>query len=187
MTLAELIMLNAKDYLEISSDVYINIVVLLIAAALCVASFWINYHKTYTLNLIKQLLRREATSEEKAKTLFELHLDSSRGLKTALSRGGQLTSIVKRAGYTEPTYEEFVALSKEKKKKGKEKKEKIDFSAARFFIPEQNVERATLIKEKENPTVMRTVLVCVLILAVSVCVMLLMPELLRFISNTANK
>ena len=184
MTLSELVMLNAKDYLEISSDVYINIIVLLIAAALCVASFWINYHKSYTLNIIKQLLRRDATSPDNAMTLAEIHLSDSRGLKAALSRDGQLTSIVKRVGYSKPTYEEFMALSKEEKKK---KAEKIDFQTARFFIPEQNVERATIIKEKENPTIIRTVLVCILILAVSVCVMLLMPELLRFISKTINK
>lgn len=179
MSLKDLIMLNAKDFLEIGSDVYINLIMLIIAAALCVASFFINFHKTYTVNIIKQLLRREATSEETAKTLSELHLENQRGLKSALSRKGQLTSLIKRAGYVEPTYEEYMAQAKEKKLK----REKIDFLTARFYIPQESQDKAKRIKERENPTIARTVLVCVLILSLCVCLMLLMPGILRLISN----
>lgn len=179
MSFKDLILLNAKDYLQISSDVYINVIVLIIAGALCAASFIINYHKTYTLNMIKQLLRREATSEENAKTLAELRLDTSMGLKYALGRSGQLSDVVKRAGYVEPTYEEYLERTKDKKFK----EEKIDFSTARFFIPSENVDKAVRIKEKENPTLTRTLLVCLLILSLSVCIMLLMPEILTLISG----
>ena len=180
--LRDLITLNAKDYLSVSTDIYINIIMLIIASALSIACFFINYHKTYTVNMIKQLLRREATSEESAKTLFDLHLERSAGLRLALTRKGQLTGIVCRAGYVEPTYDEYISLSKEKKLK----KEKIDFTKARFFIPKENVDRAKLIKEKENPTILRTALVCVFIFAVTVCLMLLMPEILNFISNVKD-
>lgn len=182
MSLKDLIMLNAKDYLEIDSDVYINLIMLFIALALCVASFFINYHKTYTVSIIKQLLRHDATNEEKAKTLASLHLEDKRGLKAALSRNGQLTAIIKRVGHVEPTYEEYMALLKEKK----QTREKIDFKTALFYIPEENVAKAKLIKERENPTLMRTSLVCVLILALFVCLMLLMPEILRFISGIGD-
>ena len=179
MSLKDLIMLNVKDYMEVSSDIYINIIMLIIAAALCIASFFINFHKTYTVGIIKQILRREATSEDSAKTLSELHIENLKGLKSALNRRGQLTAIVKMAGYVEPTYEEYVALSKEKKLK----KEKIDFQTARFYIPETALDRAKRIKERENPTLLRTALICVLILALSVCLMLLMPEILRLIAR----
>ena len=178
MSFQDIIFLNAKDYLGTVCNIHINLILCAIALALCASSFIINYHKTYTLAIIKALLRREATSEESAKTLTELRLSDSIFLKLALSRNGQLTKIVKRVGEPTYTYEEYIALSK-KERKGK----KIDFAAARFFIPEENVERAKHIREKENPTVLRTVLLCLLIVSLTVCIMLLMPAILSFISN----
>ena len=180
----DMITLNAKDYLQTAMDIYINAIVFIIATVLCCASFLINHHKSYTILLIKQLLRRNATSEENAKTLAQLHLEYSKSIKAALNRRGQLTDIVKMAGYKAPTYEEYIALQKSKKKA---KEEKIDFSSARFFIPEQQHNRAKLLQEKENPTVFRTVLVCLFIVAISVCIALLMPEILRLVSNLASK
>ncbi|MBR5140418.1 MAG: hypothetical protein IKV16_05110 [Clostridia bacterium] len=201
MSFSELFLLNAKDYLGTVTNVYINIILLFIAAALCIACFFINYHKTYTVLIIKQLLRRGAVSEDKAITLTDMRLGNTIGLKAALSRDGQLTRIVKRVGFSKPTYEQYKedeekrkahlkdkSISKEEKKAAKrlwkkESRAKIDFATAKFFIPEESVKRAELIKEKENPTLLRTVLVCVLILSLYVCVMLLMPSILRLISN----
>ena len=131
----DIIMLNAKDYLDTVLDVYVNLVVFIIASALCVASFIINHHKTYTLRTIKQLLRHKATDAENAKTLAELHLFESRSVKWALSRKSQLSDLVKRVGAKEYSYEEYVALQKEKKLP----KETIDFAAARFFIPKEKL------------------------------------------------
>ena len=182
MSLRDIFFLDAQDYLSTASRIPINIIVLIIALTLCASSFFINYHKAYTVKIIRALLRKEATGEQTAKTLAELRLDDSAAVRRALSRGGQLTKIVKRAGYVEPTYEEYKASLKEKKND-----EKIDFDAARFFIPAENLERAKHIKEKENPTLLRTLLVCLLILALSVCVMMLMPSILTLISNNISK
>ena len=183
MSLRDIFFLDAQDYLSTASRIPINIIVLIIALTLCASSFFINYHKAYTVRIIRALLRKEATGEQTAKTLAELRLDDSAAVRRALSRSsGQLMKIVKRAGYVEPTYEEYKASLKEKKKD-----EKIDFDAARFFIPAENLERAKHIKEKENPTLLRTLLVCLLILALSVCVMMLMPSILTLISNNISK
>lgn len=179
----DLIMLNAKDYLDTVSDIYINVIIFAIALALCIASFVINHNKAYTYKIIRQLLRRGATNEENAKTLKELHLDNSRSLKSALTRKGQLASVIKRAGYTEPTYEEYVAEMKAKKRK----KETLDFDDARFYIPADKVDSAKRIQEKGEPTILRTMLVCVLIIALSVCVMLLMPEILTLLAKASDK
>ena len=170
----DIIMLNAKDYFDSVLNVYVNLIVFIIAAALCASSFVINHHKTYTLRMIKQLLRHKAFDEEGSNTLAELHLLESRSLKWALSRKGQLTNVVKRVGQPEYSYEEYVKLQKEKKLP----KEKIDFSTAKFFIPKEKLDRARTIEEKENPTILRTVLVCFLIIALAMCIALLMPELL---------
>lgn len=182
MSLRDILFLNAQDYLDTASSIPINIIVMIIALTLCASSFFINYHKTYTVRIIRALLRKDATGEETAKTLSELRLADSSAVRRALSRSGQLTGIVKRAGYVEPTYEEYKARVKEKKKD-----DKIDFATERFFIPADKIERAKLIKEKENPTLLRTVLVCLFIIALSVCVMMLMPSILTLISNNISK
>lgn len=179
----EMIMLNAKDYLGTVTDLYINSAVFAIAIALCVAAFVINHHKSYTYKIIMQLLRRGATSEETAKTLKDLHLDSSKSLKAALMRGGQLASVIKRAGYTAPTYDEYMAQLKSKKRK----KESIDFETERFYIPSDKVDSAKRIQEKGEPTILKTVLVCVLIFALSVCIALLMPEILTLVAKAQDK
>ena len=182
MSLSKLITLNAKEYLDVSSDIYINVILLFIAIALCAASFLINYHKTYTVNIIKQLLRREATSEENAKTLKELKLDNCHGLKSALIKSNRLTSIVSMVGRVKPTYDEYMAQSKENKRCA----DMIDFNLARFFIPKENVDKAISIKEKENPSIRRTVLVCLFIISISICLMLLMPGILILLANASN-
>lgn len=201
MSFRDLFLLNAKDYLGTVADVYINVILLAVAVALCLACLFINYHKTYTVIIIKQILRRGATDEKNALTLSAMRLDGVKGLKAALNRNGQLSRIVRRVGFTQPTYEEYMAMAKERREHRKNKdipkeerkaarreerkaeRAKIDFSAARFYIPEENLKKAELIKEKENPTIVRTILVCVLILALTVCFMLLMPAILRLISN----
>ncbi len=186
--LKDIITLNAKDFLPTEMNIYVNVAVFITAFALCCASFIINYHKSYTLLLIKQLLRRNAISDENAKTLRELHLENSRVIKSALNTRGQLTSIVKMQGYKAPTYEEYVASQRVKKRKDrKEKEEKIDFSTARFFIPSEQIDRAKRFQEKENPTLWRTALICVFIIALSVCIALLMPEILRLLNNLIEK
>lgn len=179
MSLKEIIMLSTKDYFDTVLDVHVNIILFIIAFALCAASFVINHHKTLSVQIIKQLLRREALDEDKAKTLSELRLADSGAVKRALTRKGQLTDIVKEAGKEQLSYEQYVALEKEKKLPGND----IDFSTARFYIPREKLGKARKITEIEHPSVLRTVLVCLLILAVAVCIALLMPEILTLLSN----
>lgn len=179
MSFKDILMLNAKDYFDTVFDIYVNLILLIIAISLCAASFVINNHKTYTVNLIKQLLRRGAHSEDSALTLSELHVSESYSLKRALMRDGRLTDIVKRAGETKLTYEEYRALEKEKRLPS----EKIDFNAARFYIPKEKTDSAKHINERERPSIIKTLLTCVFIFALTVCIALLMPEALTLISN----
>ena len=179
MTFKDIFFLNAKDYFNTVFDVYVNIIIFILAIALCGAAFVINYHKTYTVNIIRQLLRRGATNEENAKTLAELRLSDSKALKRALSRDGQINTMVKRVGAKSLTYEEYVSLQKAKKPTT----EKIDFESARFYISEEGLKRAQKIEQKENPSIPRTILICALIITISACISLIMPEVLSFIGN----
>ncbi|MBO5879704.1 MAG: hypothetical protein J6Q68_04060 [Clostridia bacterium] len=183
MSFIDILLLNAKDYFDTVFDVYINIIIFAIALAICASAFVINHHKTYTVRIIRQLLRRGGTGEEEnALTLAQLRLSESKSLKRALARDGQLTDIVKRVGEKTLSYEEYVALQKQKKTE----KETIDFESARFYIPEASLERAQRIEQRENPSIPRTILLCVLIITLSVCLACVMPEILSFISNNIS-
>ena len=203
MSFIDVLMLNVKDYLDTVLDIHINLLILAIALTICVAIFIINYHNSYTVNLLKSLVRHKAYGEESAKTISELRLESPNSIKRALSRSGQLTSIVKRVG--EPRREEITdvsdgssneeALTDETDSSSKplinsecdcnssHAYEKIDFNTARFFIPKDKLQRAQRIIETENPSLLRAALFSVLIILVFVGVMYLMPGILTLISK----
>lgn len=169
------IFLNAKDsFQNVVVDIYINIILYVMAIALCITIFWVSFHKNYTVRTLKQLLRRNALSEDSAKTLSELRLSESKAIKRALSRRSQLSDMVKRVGEKKLSYEEYMALSK---KKGLTK-EKIDFADAKFYIPEDKIDRARRISEKENPSLLRNILICVFIIALFFTLSLFMEDIL---------
>lgn len=172
--------INLKDYSNIGVDLNISLTLLFFFLGLCVAALIINHHRSYMAAMIKQLSRHGAYAEDSAKTLNELGLASSRSIKLALSREGQLTRIVKRVGQTRLTYEEYLSLKKAKKLP---KSEKPDFAEARFYICEQERERAKSFYENNNSSVFKAVLLCLLIMSVYFCLMLVMPGVLRFVNN----
>ena len=92
---------------------------------------------------------------------------------------GQLARIVSRVGAVKYTYEEYVALQKEKKSD----KEEIDFSAAKFYVGESEMQRAKNVYENYNSSLPRTVLYCVFLLALYICCLLVSPELVRILDS----
>ena len=171
------LLINLKDYDNIGIDLEITKVLLAFVIALLFTVVAINLIRASMHALIKKLIRREAFSEDSALTLSELELDKFR-IRMLLKSSGQLSKIVSRAGEKKYTYEEYVALSKEKGFK-----DTIDFKEARFYISEDGRDRATHIYEENEVSVLQTVLLCVLIVAVFVCIMLLMPSILTLINN----
>ena len=94
-----------------------------------------------------------------------------------LIRESQLTKLVKRVGEKDYTYEEYLALPKSERTK------KINLSEAKFFLREDEMERTEKILNAHSPTVLNTVLLCVFILAIFVCLSLVMPSLLNLLDN----
>lgn len=172
--------INLKDYPNIGIDFEINVFLLVLTVALAVCFFVANHYRSTMQLITKQLERHGAKDEESAKTLAELGLERSAWLKWALSHSGQLTRIVGRVGEKIYTYEEYVALSKQK---GGIKDEKIDFAEARFYIRESANERAKHIIENYGTSTFRAILYCVLFLALYVCIALSMPEILSIING----
>ena len=172
------IFLNTKDYFGNAYDFPINIILLSLAIGVSAAICFITFHRRYTARLMMQLLRHNAIGEENAKTLAELRIKPIFFLKSSLSKTCQLTSIVKRVGAVTYTYEEYVKLQKEKGFK----EEKINFETAKFYIDPEKAVNAKAINDEGEPSYVKCALSCLLVLSVSVCIALFMPEILAFLA-----
>ena len=172
-------LLNLKDYSNISVNLYVNLLLLTafvgMGTAVCLAAVI----RSKMALVTKQLLRHGAIGEENAKTLSQLGLINIRGIRRVLSREGQLTRIVRRVGEVRYTYEEYVALVKEKKLT----RENIDFSTAAFFIDTEQSARAKNVYETYSSPWQKTAAICVFLLAVYVCLSLVMPEIMSWLNS----
>ncbi len=176
-------LINLKDYPNIGLDFYITIFISCFALALIVTTIFVNYKRSKIELLMRQLTRHNAKSEESAKTLSELKLDTKVFRYLLSKENGQLGVMVSRVGETKPTYEEYM---KSIKTKGY-KEEKIDFALARFYIKESGKERAEKVLEMGAPSVLNTLLFCILIVALYVCLTFLMPGILTYINDILKK
>ena len=179
------ISLNLKDYSGIGIDLEITKLLFAFFIGMIAATIVINYNRASTSLVIKKLLRHEALTEESAKTLSELSANLF-GVKMLLKSNGRIKRIIKRVGQQEYTYEEYMSRKK-KKDKGVDsncfKEEKIDFISARFYISEDRITEANGIVDRSETSVINTVLFCILITAVFICLVFLMPEILNLINN----
>ncbi len=170
--------LNLKSFDKIGIDFEINKFLLIFMLVIIASSIAISYNRWIIITTVKRLVRHEATSDSSAKTLGELGI-SSRGIKRALRSSGRLTRIVGRAGECSMSYEEYTKLIKSKKYT----EEKIDFDKTRIYIREESIEEAKAISIKSDITVLSTLLLCVLIFAIFMCLFFLMPEILTLVNN----
>ena len=175
----EYLSVNLNDYKNIGINFEINKFILFCAIALCIVAFYVNYKRSLMVNIVKQLLRKNAIDEESAKTLVELKLDSSRGIKKAIFTSSQLRRLISIVGESRPTYEEYVAAQKAKKKI-----DSPDPTAVRIYIKAESLDRAKHIYNTYNVSILNTLLACALIIAFGVCLVLVMPELLTVINGS---
>ena len=159
--------LNLNEYFD-GVSFPINLFILSFSVGVCIAIFFASVHNIYTYNILRQLIRHEAWDAQSAKTLTQLHVKPSYMLRSALSRRGQLTSMVKMV--TDGTDIDA-------------KNAKIDFSTAKFYIGEGK-DRAKRISEGTRPTYLNAILFSSFIIIVSLIVSILMPEILAFLSGT---
>ena len=174
--------INFSDYENLGFDLPINIILLIFFAGMCIGLVALDFNRKYMRLTVRQLLRHEAVGEGKAVTLDDAGLSGSRIVKLFLSGSGHLSRIVKRVGATEYTYEEYIALQKSKKAK----KEKIDFSSAKFYIDPSMLDRANTINNAYRTSVIKTVFACLFIALLYVCLMMAMPEILNLLNNLAG-
>jgi ABC-type dipeptide/oligopeptide/nickel transport system permease component len=169
--------INLKDYYNIGLDLDINKLLLAFLVAIIAAIIAISIIKSAMYTIIRTLMRHEANCEDNAKTLAELGLDKPI-YKSMLKSNSQLGRIIEIVGKTEYTYEEYSALIK---KRGF--KDDINFEEAKLYIKEDARDDAGKIFDMKKPTVIETVLLCILMVAISACLMFFMPTILTLINN----
>ena len=175
----EYLSVNLKDYESFDVDFEINKFLVILAVAMCVAFFVINYNHHIISQTIKQLFRHGAFSEDSAKTLSELRLADSCGIKKALLNNSQLRRMVAIVGEVKPTYDEYVAKNK--------KIVKPNVDDARIYIRPESLDRAKQVFNTYNSSIFRTLLVCILCIAVTVCLILVMPEILSLFDSAIKQ
>ena len=171
-------LVNLNDYPNIGIDLEISKILFCLLVGLIIATVIIGYRRFAMITIIKKLMRHEIYSESDAKTLTELNIDSF-GTRLSLKGKGRLSGIVKRAGEKEYTYEEYSALIKSKDFK----EEKIDFSEAKFYLNKDNLIEAQKVLDVPTPSIINTSLFCVFLIAVYICIILIIPEILSLINN----
>lgn len=174
--------INLKDYPNIGIDLEITKILFCLLIGIIIATAILNYRRASTIKVIKRLLRYDATNEENAKTSKELGINE-KSLSFILSNNSRLNRLISKVGQKEYTYEEY---SKEIKKRGY-KEEKTDYKTARLYIREDAIEEAKFLSEASAPTLLSTVLFCVMMVAIFFCIILLLPEILILFNNILEK
>ena len=176
--LKDFFFLNLSDYENLKVAFPIGAFLIAVCIASCAAVFAMTYYKRTSNAICNQLMRHDAIGADKAKTLKDLRLLDSRAVKSALSKSGQITYIVKRVGESEQTYEEYV----EKVKTRGYKPEKIDFNTAKFYIAEDRVDAAKRIVYSASHPWWKPALISVGLIAVLILLALFLPDILAKIN-----
>jgi DNA-directed RNA polymerase subunit N (RpoN/RPB10) len=171
--------INLNDYENIGINLEINKVLLPAFIIFGILMVLLSVYRKNTRDLVIQLMRHNALSEKEAKTLDELGFKENRVVRYILSHSDMLKKTVLRADVVKYTYEEYKALSNEERREV----ESIDFLNAKFYIPEDHIDRARHIKEKYVVDKTRLIIGCAFLFIVYVGIVIAMPEMLNVING----
>ncbi len=157
-----------------------------IFAGFAIAVLLSYYHKTYTGETVRRLLKKEAFSEQSALTLKELGLSSSRLRTLSLEDGKLLRRYVEITGP-----EEAVTEPDKKKRKGifgflfpSAKKHSYDFDSVRLYIPEEKKYAADArFEQKGTISPVALAVILALLFASAVAVTVFLPDILQIADN----
>ena len=132
--------LNLNEYPNIGINLEINKLLFFVFAALIAAAVFTSYLQSSLALLVKKLLRSSSLGEENSKALSDLGLDKNRFLKFALTNAtGSASLIIKEAGKTAPTYDDYVNAVRE------EKERKLDLKKAK--AAKRKAERSSIFSD----------------------------------------
>lgn len=154
-----------KDLLNLNLDMYENINInfpigaflIILAFVFSIVTFVIYFKRKAQINVFTALIRHEAYDESSAKSLKELRLDTFL-IKFFISPGGQMKKILGIAGRGEPSYDDYVALSKDEKKKY----DRPNLNFTKLYIQPDGLDRAKRILENENISIISPVVATII-------------------------
>ena len=188
---------NLADYENIGINLEISKVLFGLLVGIIIASIVVSWQRNAVLLFMRRLNRRGCVDDNTAKTLSELGADT-KGVRTLLKTSSRIKRLVKRVGEKEYTYEEYVALTKKKKKSNGNNPEsadetassdtgdlnkKIDFASAKFYLKEPDSNATKNILDKKESSLLNTALMCLLLVCVYIILLFLMPDILTLINS----
>ena len=175
--------INLNDYENIGIDLEINKVLLPAFIVFGILMTLLAIYRKNTRDIVMQLMRHEALSEDSACTLEELGFKAKGVVPYILSHSEILKKVVLRVGEVKYSYDEYKKLTKEQRREV----ERIDFTEARFYISESEIDRARHIKEKYVVDNKRMIIGAVLLTMVYIALTVAMPEMLNLINNLLKR
>ena len=173
---------NLNEYDNIRVNLEINKVILVAFFVLIIGIILFNSYRRNIRLAVSQLIRHGAKTQENAKTVGELGLGNVAPIKRMLLGENLLTRIVARVGDRRYEYDEYKALTKEEK----EKISTGDFATARFYIREDKLYLAEEVTARYESSLVNTVIACVFVAIVCVCLIACMPGILNVINNALS-
>lgn len=162
-------------------------IILMAALGIIIAAGMTAYTRNHLGKLVHKMLKQDITSPERAQTLYQLGYFRSASIRRELSRGVNLRRVVRCC-----EEEEFLASVEEKRKEYEADRPKkpfvapafeMDFTTARFYIPEDLKYRAdTRYRTKGSGWGLFLGTVAIAIVA-SALLCYLLPDLVRLADN----
>ncbi len=166
-------------------------IILGIAFGILVAGGISVYLKAKLGGFVRKLIKEGANSPENAKTLYELGYFKNAGIRRELTRGVNLSKVVKS-----PEEDAFRAAEAEKRTAYEEKQAedptlppfaeveyKPNFSSARFYIPEDLRYRAEIRYDKKGSGLPLYLLVCFFTVAAVALLCRFLPDIIQLMDN----
>ena len=190
--------LDLADYFP-ELSLRINLFLLVITAGLCVGCLLANLYNGALSSLLRKLLRVGAIGPEQGRTLAELKENRLLSRRLLAAGRGRIGCYIGRVGEARQTYEDYLAqkeAAKQARRRPKneetpaprdpDRSEAIDFASARFYLREESREEAVRFYEKDNSSLLRAILACVLLVAAWIALSLFMPSLLALIRTVTG-
>ena len=167
--------------------------ILAIALGIIIAAVLTAYTREGLGGFVRRLIKEDALAPEKSKTLMELGYFRSTMLRRALSRGSALRMVVRcteqeafEANRAEQGTDAVGTADKPKAKipflKGTSEY-RMDFTTARFYIPEDLRHRAEIRFDKKGSGWIPVIVISVVTVIAASALCFFLPDLLQFADN----
>lgn len=174
------VLVNLKDYFGEGYDMQPMLWLLFLTVGVCLACFALHFTKNMQYTLVKQLLRHKAQDASSAKSLTDLGLASHVLLRSALKRGGAINRLIDRVGTETLTYEQYVAMQKDKEAR---RRLSVDPREQSFYISTEKREAAERILAEGSASVLRPIAACAAVLLFYLLLALVFPSLLTLLAG----